>query len=85
MHKIRQENRNAGDGDLQSFTANQAEIGRDKVNNETSSPNSQEASIDCPSGIGSSIPYPFDSQSSLENDNGSHGMYRNTVVSLSES
>lgn len=40
--------------------------------NDPPSPNSQEASIRSPSRSDSSLPYRFDSQSSLENENGSH-------------
>ena len=65
--------------DLRSLTTKHAETGCDQVNHEPPSPNSQDASIRSPSRSGSSVPYPFDSQSSLENENGSHRMYHNTV------
>ena len=65
--------------DLQSLTTIQAETGCDEVNNEPPSQNSQEASTRSPSRSRSSVPNPFDSQSSLENENGSHSMYRNTL------
>lgn len=73
-----------GDGDP-SFPANQTKVELGQVNNEPASPKSQEASIESPSGIGSSTPFPFDFQSSLENEDGSHGTYRNTVESMSRS
>lgn len=72
----RQENCIAGDGDLQSLTRNQTETGRDQINNE---PNSQEASIKSPSRSGSSVPCPFDSQSSLENEDGSHARRKSLI------
>lgn len=80
----RQENRNEGDGDLQSLTIEEADRRRDKVNSEPPSPNSPQASTKSPSLSGSSVPYPFDSQSSLENESGSRGMYRNVVETLAE-
>ncbi|KAL9075474.1 MAG: hypothetical protein Q9161_001546 [Pseudevernia consocians] len=67
-----QENWNVGHGDLQSLATNQAETGRDHVSDEPPSPNRQVASIKYPSHSGSSLPYPFDSQPSLNNGNGSH-------------
>lgn len=74
MSRLRQGNLNAGDSDLRPLTTNPAEMGHDQVNNEPPSPNSQEASRDLPSPSGSSIPYPFDSPSSLEHESGSYRM-----------
>ena len=65
--------------DLQSLTTTQATTGCDQVNNKPPSPNSQEASSKSPRRSGSSVPRPFDSQSSLENENGSHGTCRITL------
>ena len=85
MQGSRQENCNVGDGDLQSVTRNQKEIGRDQINNQPPSSNSREASLKSPSRSDSSIPYPFDSQSSLENEDGNHGMLGNTIEIMSKS
>ncbi len=65
--------------DLQSLTTKHAETGCDQVSHEPPSPNSQEAPTGTPSRSGSSVPYPFESQSSLENENGSHGTYHYTL------
>ena len=43
----------------------------------------QEASIKSLSGNGPSLSYPFDSQSSLENEDGGLGMHHNIIRSLS--
>lgn len=84
MPRQRQENWKESDGDVQSLTIEEADRDCDKVNNEPPSPNSQEASTESRSLSGSSVPYPFDSQSSLENESGSHGMYHNKVDTLPE-
>lgn len=79
MPALRQANWNVSDGDLQSSTTNYAQAGRDQVYENPSSP------TESPRHSVSSLPYPFDSQSSLENDNGSHGMYRTEVETMSRS
>lgn len=72
-----------GDGDP-SFPANQTKVELGQVNNEPASPKSQEASIESPSGIGSSTPFPFDSQSSLENEDGSRARGKSLVGRIIE-
>lgn len=62
-------NRNLGDWYLNSGTTKHAETTRDQTNNELPSPNSPEASTTSLSHSGSSIPYPFESQSFLRNEN----------------
>ena len=75
MLRPKQEASAAGDGDP-PILPNQ--IGQrhqqDNNHNEPQSTNCQEASIKSSSGTGSSLPYPFDSQSSLENEDGGLGM-----------
>lgn len=85
MPAPRQANCNVSDGDLQGSALNHAQAGGDQVYENLSRPNSQEASTESPSPSVSSLPYPFDSLSSLENDNGSHGMYRNEIETMSRS
>ena len=73
MQRLRQNNWNLGDGHLTSVTTNHAETTRDQTYSKLPSPDSQEASTKSPSHSGSSIPYPFESQSSLKNENASRG------------
>ena len=85
MQRPRQEARDVGDGDLPTLT-NQVEPDRDQGNGEPPAPTGQDGSINSSSHQsrnGSSIPYPFDSQSSLENEDGSHGTYRSKIESIS--
>lgn len=84
MPRQRQEHWKESDGDAQSLTIEEADKDRAKANNEPPSPNSREASTNSPSLSGSSVPYPFDSQSSLENESGSRGMYHDKVDTLPE-
>ena len=83
MLRPRQEASKAGDGDP-PILSNQIGKGRQQdVHNEPQSANCQEASIKSSSGSGSSLPYPFDSQSSLENEDGGLGMHHNITASSS--
>ncbi|KAF6237537.1 hypothetical protein HO173_004427 [Letharia columbiana] len=76
MPALRQANWNVSDGDLQSSTTNYAQAGRDQVYENPSSP------TESPRHSVSSLPYPFDSQSSLENDNGSHAWRRSLIARI---
>ena len=83
MLRPRQEASTAGDGHLPTLP-NHIGNGRQQDNHdEPQSTNYQEASIKFSSGSGSSLPYPFDSQSSLENENGGLGMHHNIIASSS--
>lgn len=85
MPSLRQDHRNVDDGDLQSLKTNGNETRRHQANNEPPNTNIQQASMKSPSSSDSSVPYPFDSQSSLENEEVSHGVYCNTVETMSRS
>ena len=85
MLRPRQEASAVGDGHPPTLS-NGIEKGPQQDNhNEPQSTNYQEASIKSSSGSGSSLPYPFDSQSSLENEDGGLGMHHDMIGSLSRS
>lgn len=69
-----QEAEKVGEAELPNLT-NQAENGRDQLNNENPSQNNREPWAHSPSYNGSEIPYPFDLQSSLQHEGTSYGMY----------
>ena len=69
-----------GDWHLKSVTTNPAETTRGQKTNELPSPDCPEASTISPIHSGSSIPYPFESQSFVKNENAGQG----TRCSISE-
>ena len=73
MQRLPENNPNLGDWHPSPVTTNHAETARDQTNNELPSPDSPEASTTSPSCGGSSIPYPFESQSFLKNENADQG------------
>ena len=73
MQRLPEDSQNLGDWRLKPVTTNHAETTRGQTNNEPPSPNSPEASTMSPSHIGSSVPYPFESQSFARNDDARKG------------
>ena len=72
------------DGNLPSSAApaDVVQTGRDLVNNQPPILNDHEASIGSSSRGGSHTSYPFDSQTSLENQDGGKGTYRGTIQAM---